>query len=83
MSEKKSTSEATQGKDNLAYMADGKTGVASSEFNDSGFSQTNSFRNVEMPDVAEFSNQAANGHGHINGTLTEDGFRKHRHATIV
>ncbi|XP_036381014.1 immunoglobulin superfamily member 5-like [Megalops cyprinoides] len=81
INEKSATAGAAQGKDNLAYSPDGQTGVAYSEFNDSGFSQTNSIRTIEMPDVVSTSYSAANGHGH--DTLTADGIRKHRHATIV
>ncbi|KAI1903700.1 hypothetical protein AGOR_G00029920 [Albula goreensis] len=84
-SERTTTTEPAQGRENLGYMPDGKTGVASSDFNDSGFSQTNSFRTVEMPDVVEYISHTANGNGHINvqGTSSQTGTMKHRHATIV
>ncbi|KAG9341427.1 hypothetical protein JZ751_019236 [Albula glossodonta] len=62
-SERTTTTEPAQGRENMGYMPDSKTGVASSDFNDSGFSQTNSFRTVEMPDVVEYISHTANGNG--------------------
>ncbi|CAB1352568.1 unnamed protein product, partial [Coregonus sp. 'balchen'] len=74
--------EQRQGKDNPAYVIDGQTSVTHSEFNDSGYIQTNYTKYLEIPDLVN-RNQAANGHASAYNTLGGTGVRKHRHVTIV
>ncbi|XP_029925004.1 immunoglobulin superfamily member 5 [Myripristis murdjan] len=71
-----------QGQINVGYVTDGQTSVPASEFNDSGFSQTQHSDRFELPDVLS-SNQATNSHTGAYNTLDGSGFRKHRHVTIV
>ncbi|XP_055728455.1 immunoglobulin superfamily member 5 isoform X1 [Salvelinus fontinalis] len=72
-----------QGKENPAYVIDGQTtGVTHSEFNDSGYIQTNYTKHFEIPDLVN-GNQAANGHASAYNILGGTGVRKHRHVTIV
>ncbi|XP_074466443.1 immunoglobulin superfamily member 5 isoform X1 [Sebastes fasciatus] len=70
-----------QGQVNAGYLPEGQTSVAPSECNDSGFSQANGSNVFEMPDVVN-SNQEGNGYNGAYTTVNE-GFRKHRHVTIV
>ncbi|CDQ76510.1 unnamed protein product [Oncorhynchus mykiss] len=71
-----------QGKENPAYVIDGQTSVTHSEFNDSGYIQTNYTKHFEIPDLVN-GNQAENGHASAYNILGVTGVRKHRHVTIV
>ncbi|XP_078142542.1 immunoglobulin superfamily member 5 [Centroberyx gerrardi] len=71
-----------QGQVNLGYTTDGQTSVTPSEFNDSGFSQTNHSNHSEIPHVVN-TQQAANGYSSAYNGLDGAGVRKHRHVTIV
>ncbi|XP_062342328.1 immunoglobulin superfamily member 5 isoform X2 [Osmerus eperlanus] len=72
------------GQVNLGYVADGQTNIPPSEFNDSGYSQTNGSGTfvTHFPDNLN-SNQTSNVHMRATNTLDGNGIKNHRHATIV
>ncbi|XP_046876812.1 immunoglobulin superfamily member 5 isoform X1 [Hypomesus transpacificus] len=73
------------GQVNLGYVADGQTtDIPPSDFNDSGYSQTNGSSTfvTHIPDILN-SNQTSNVHMRATNTLDGNGIKNHRHATIV
>ncbi|XP_070699953.1 immunoglobulin superfamily member 5 isoform X2 [Pempheris klunzingeri] len=71
-----------QGEVNAGYKPEGQTSVAPSEHTDSGFSHGNGSSMSEMPGVVS-SNQRRDGYKSAYNTVADQGFMKHRHATIV